>query len=125
MFIFKLILLILIVIASSILGIIFSKQYFKREKEIKEMKNALNMFATKIKFTYETIPNIFTEISNKINGNVGKIFARAVERMKEENAGEAWEKSLVDVNNNFKEEDILIIKNLGRLLRTNGYRWTT
>ena len=70
MLIFKLFILILIVIASSAIGILFSKKYFNREKEIKEMKTALNMFATKIKFTYEPIPNLFMEIANKIGGNV-------------------------------------------------------
>ena len=49
---FKLFLLALIIGVSSALGILFSKKYANREKEIKEMKNALNMFATKIKFIY-------------------------------------------------------------------------
>ena len=124
MFIFKIILLVLIVLASTILGILFSKQYSNREKEIKEMKSALNMFSTKIKFTYETIPNIFMEISNKIEGNIGYIFARAAERMKEDNANNAWCKSFEDINTNFKKEDITILKGLGKLLRTNRYRWT-
>lgn len=116
MFIFKMILLISIVVASSIIGILFSKKYSKREKELKDMKSALNMFATKIKFTYEPIPNLFLEISNKIGGNIGKIFERASIRMREENAGEAWDNSFLDVPNNLLEEDITILKNLGRLL---------
>lgn len=119
MFIFKIILLISIIIASTFLGILFSRKYSNREREIKEIKNALNMFATKIKFTYETIPNLFTEISNKIGGNVGKLFERASSRMKEEAAGEAWNNAFSDVKNNLLEEDIIILKNLGRLLRTN------
>ena len=124
MFIFKIILLFLIVLSSSIIGILFSKTYFNREKEIKEMKNALNMFSTKIKFTYDTIPNLFVEISNKIGGNIGKIFERASSRMKEEKAGIAWENAFNDVKTNLKEEDINILKNLGRMLRTNRFRRT-
>lgn len=116
MFIFKIVLLISIVVASSIIGILFSKKYSKREKELKDMKSALNMFATKIKFTYEPIPNLFLEISNKIGGNIGKIFERASIRMREENAGEAWDNSFLDVPNNLLKEDITILKNLGRLL---------
>lgn len=116
MIFFKIILLISIVIASTFLGILLSKKYSNREKELKEMKSALNIFATKIKFTYETIPNIFMEISNKVGGNVGQIFARASSRMKEENAGEAWANSFSDVQNNFVEEDVVTLKNLGRLL---------
>lgn len=116
MFFFKIILLISIVIASTFLGILFSKKYSNREKELKEMKSALNIFATKIKFTYEPIPNVFLEISNKIGGNVGQIFARASSRMKEESAGEAWINAFSDIKNNLLEEDITILKNLGRLL---------
>ena len=58
MIIFKIILLISIVVASTFLGILFSKKYSNREKELKEMKNALNIFKAKIKFTYEPIPNM-------------------------------------------------------------------
>ena len=116
MLIFKIILLISIIIASTLIGILFSKKYSKREKELKDMKSALNLFATKIKFTYEPIPNLFLEISNKIGGNVGKIFESSSNRMKEESAGEAWNNSFLDVPNNLLEEDVVILKNLGRLL---------
>lgn len=116
MFVFKLFLLAMIIGVSSAIGILFSKKYANREKEIKEMKNALNMFETKIKFTYEPIPTAFMEIGNKIRGNVGDIFYRAANRMKEENAGDAWVLALDDVKHNFSEEDIGVIKNLSRLL---------
>lgn len=116
MFAFKLFLLAMIIGASSAIGILFSKKYANREKEIKEMKNALNMFETKIKFTYEPIPTVFMEIGSKIRGSVGDIFCRAANRMKEENAGDAWILALDDVKHNFTEEDIGVIKNLSRLL---------
>ena len=119
MFVLKILLLFFIVISSSVLGILLSKRYFNREQEIKEMKNALNMFKTKIKFTYETIPNIFKEISTKINGNVGKIFEMSSNRMKEIPAGDAWIEALESIKCNLTKEDINILKNLGRMLRTN------
>ena len=73
MIIFKLFILSMIIGASSAIGILFSKKYANREKELKEMKNSLNIFATKIKFTYESVPpeppnilvNILFLISNK------------------------------------------------------------
>lgn len=116
MLIFKLFILILIVIASSAIGILFSKKYFNREKEIKEMKTALNMFATKIKFTYEPIPNLFMEIANKIGGNVGNIFEFAANNMKEETAGVAWENALKEVPHSFNIEDEAVLKNLSKML---------
>lgn len=116
MLIFKLLLLGLIIAVSTAIGILFSKKYANREKELKEMKNALNIFSTKIKFTYEPIPTLFMEISNKIGGNVGNIFSRAVSRMKEMSAGEAWVMALEETKTNLIKEDIGVIKNLSRLL---------
>ncbi|MGN1270230.1 MAG: hypothetical protein ACI4UU_05135 [Clostridia bacterium] len=116
MIIFKLFILSMIIGASSAIGILFSKKYANREKELKEMKNSLNIFATKIKFTYEPIPNVFMEISNKIGGNVGNIFARAANRMQEISAGEAWVQALEETKYNLNKEDISVIKNLGRML---------
>ena len=116
MLVFKLFILAMIIVTSSIIGILFSKKYANREKEIKEMKNALNMFSTKIKFTYEPIPNVFMEIANKIGGNIGMIFDIAANRMKELPAGDAWCQALKDSKNNLNKEDISVIQNLNRLL---------
>ena len=110
---FRLFILAMIIVVSSIIGILFSKRYANREKEIKEMKNALNMFSTKIKFTYEPIPNVFMEIANKIDGN---IFNVAANNMKEMSAGEAWRKALLISKNNLNKEDVATIQNLSRLL---------
>ena len=46
------------------------------------MKNALNLFKTKAKFTYEPIPTIFEEIAQNTSKNVGIIFQVAKEKMK-------------------------------------------
>lgn len=113
---FRLFILAMIIVVSSIIGILFSKRYANREKEIKEMKNALNMFSTKIKFTYEPIPNVFMEIANKIDGNIGTIFNVAANNMKEMSAGDAWRKALLISKNNLNKEDIDTVQNLSRLL---------
>ena len=113
MLFFKIFLISLIVGVSSAIGILFSKKYANREKE---MKTALNMFATKIRFTYEPIPNLFFEISNKIGGNIGEIFATSANFMNEQTAGEAWEDALEKVNHNLNKEDVAVIRNLSKLL---------
>ncbi len=84
--------------------------------ELKEMKNALNMFLTKIKFTYESVPETFNEIGNNINGSIGKIFRISAENMKEKSAGDAWEEVVEKTDSSLTEEDKSIIKNLGRML---------
>lgn len=58
----------------------------------------------------------FMEIANKIGGNVGNIFDRAANRMKEVPAGEAWVQALQETKCNLNQEDISVMQNLGRLL---------
>ena len=112
----KVFLMFLIFLVSLNGGKIIAKKYSNRVNELKEMKNALNMFLTKIRFTYESIPVTFIEIGNNINGVIGKIFIIASNKMKEKSAGVAWEESLDEVETNLQKEDIEIIKRLGRML---------
>lgn len=105
-----------IFLSSSAIGILVSKKYEDRVNELKEFKNALNMFKAKIKFTYEPIPEIFEEISKQINSNTGKIFKLASSNMEVLAAGEAWNMA-VDTNIlSINEEDRSILKNLSKLL---------
>ncbi len=75
--ILKYFMLILIFIASSLIGKFISKKYAYRLEELEEIKNILNIFKSKIKFTYEPIPEIFEEINAKTQNNIGKIFGQA------------------------------------------------
>ena len=59
----KYIILLLIFLSSSMIGRLLSKKYYYRLEELEEIKNALNLFKTKIKFTYSSIPEIFKEIA--------------------------------------------------------------
>jgi stage III sporulation protein AB len=54
--------LFLVFILSNVIGNYIAKGYMLRLEELEEIKNALNIFKTKIKFTYEPIPEIFGEI---------------------------------------------------------------
>ena len=99
-----------------IIGKSLSKKYVYRLEELEEMKNALNIFKTKIKFTYEPIPQIFEEIYKNTNENVGKIFKLAKENMINNSASIAWEKAVDESATNLKKEDKYIIKGLSKLL---------
>ena len=57
----KCVILLLIIMTSSIIGNLYSQKFVKRVKELQEIKSALNMFRTKIKYTYEPIPDIFQD----------------------------------------------------------------
>lgn len=116
MIIIKYIVLMLVLGASFSIGNLIAKKYVNRVKELKEMKNALNMFETKIRFTYSSVPEIFEDISKQIDGNVGQVFKLASEKMKTKSAGEAWNESIDSNNMNLINEDKIILKNLGKLL---------
>ena len=59
----KYLMLFLILLSSSLIGRFLSKRYVYRLQELEEIQNCLNIFKSKIKFTYEPIPEIFKEIS--------------------------------------------------------------
>ena len=93
-----------------------SKKYSNRLKDLKEMRKAFNFFEEKIKFTYEPIPDVFEEISHKVQDNIGGIFRNSSKSMENESAGVAWEKAVDESNNNFTKEDKDIIKGLAKML---------
>ncbi len=114
----KYVMLLLIFLSSFLIGKCMSKQYIYRLKELEEIKNALNIFKTKIKFTYEPIPEIFTEISKTSNYNISEFFMKVVEKMKNKSASEAWEEGIDEIESNLTQQDKQTIKTLSKLLGT-------
>ena len=115
----KLFILLFVFGSSLSIGILISKKYADRVKELKDMKNALNMFETKINFTYESVPEIFEEISQKIPNQIGNIFQNASLQMKTKSAGEAWIEAIEKTESNLNAEDKNVLKNLRKTFRTN------
>lgn len=118
MIIIKYICIFLILIISIFIGTLYSKKYSNRVNDLEEMKNALNIFEAKIKYTYKPIPEVFKDISNIIKPNIGKIFIKASDYMKNESASSSWEKALEECkdNTNLNNDDIEILKNLSKTL---------
>lgn len=114
--IIKYILFALIFIAGIAIGKLISKKYVDRVNELKDMRNALNIFKSKIKFTYEPIGEVFEEISNNLKNNIGEIFKVAKNNMEKQVAGIAWEEAVEESKNNLEEEDKQVIKMLSKLL---------
>lgn len=112
----KYFILFLILVFSSMIGRFISKRYVYRLQELEEMKNTLNILKSKIKFTYEPIPNIFEEISKNSSKNIGQIFEKAKEKMNKTTADIAWNQAIEETNNNLKEEDKNVLKMLSKLL---------
>ncbi len=107
---------ILIFISCTYLGILISKKYTNRVKELKEFKNALGIIETKIKFTYEPLGEIFKEISSNFSTNISNIFINTCDNMKNYNIGKAWELAIEDGNTYMLKEDKEVLKSLGKLL---------
>ena len=105
-----------IFLTTSSIGILKSQKYAYRVEELREIKTALNIFKTKLKYTYQPIPELFKEISVAINSNIGTVFKIAANYMKDKTAETAWGKAIDDVTFNINQEDICILKSLGNLL---------
>lgn len=123
--VFKFILLITVFSGSSYVGILISKKYSKRTEELKQIKTALNMLETKIKFTYEPLPEIFEQIAKTVYEDISNIFKDAIINMKNMSVKEAWELSINNNNLCLNNEDKNILKELGNLLRANRCRRTS
>lgn len=116
MIIIKYIVLGAILLGTSYIGILISKKYSNRVKDLKEMRKGLNFFEEKIKFTYEPIPDVFDEISKSLSENIGAIFYNSAKKMENISAGEAWENAVNASSNSFTKEDVDIIIGLAKML---------
>jgi len=116
MLLIKILIYSFIFLSCSLIGILISKKYVNRVNELKEFKNALNMFKTKIRYTYAPLPEIFTEISESIDSNISSVFKKASEKMDVCPAGEAWKLALRIEDLNIDDEDRIALKNLSKML---------
>ena len=116
MIIIKTFSLFLIIAISSLIGRILSQKYVNRLEELEELKNALNIFKSKIKFTYDPISEIFEEISKNTSKNISNIFLNAKKNMNGKIASIAWENAVDETDCNLNNEDKKTIKTLSKLL---------
>lgn len=114
--IIKYFMLLLVFIASSLIGRFIAKKYSYRLEELEEIKNILNVFKSKIRFTYEPIPEIFREIASNAQENIGQIFEKAGKNMQDFSAGEAWEKAVQTSETNLTNEDLHVLLMLSKML---------
>ena len=105
--------LITIIIICSYIGFLKSKTFENRVLELSKFQNALVMFESKLKFTYEPIKNIFEEISNVIYKNENNVFFYTSKEKR--NIYKAWCTG-IDENKYFNDEDKNVTKMMGKLL---------
>ena len=117
----KYIILFFIFMSVSYIGLALASRYKSRVRDLKNIRNILNIIETKIKYTYEPLPQIFLEISQEFTGGISELFKTSVEQMKSVSAGEAWKYALECSNTSLNSEDLEILKKLENLLgKTNA-----
>ncbi|MBQ9267161.1 MAG: stage III sporulation protein AB [Clostridia bacterium] len=113
----KIILLFSIFGVSTLVGYLISNRYSSRVKELQDLITSLELFETRINYTYDTIPECFQYIAKYIEGSVGNIFRRTAEILEDENnlsAGDCF-KNIIDEERyllNLKDVDVETIKGL-------------
>ena len=112
----KCFMLLLVFIASSFIGRCIAKKYSYRLEELEEIKNILNVFKSKIRFTYEPIPELFREMASNAKENIGQIFEEARKNMQNFSAGEAWENAVQTSETNLTDEDKHVLLMLSKML---------
>ena len=105
-----------IFLTCSVIGILISKKYSNRVQELKEFKSALNIFKTKIRYTYDPIPEIFFDIAKNLNSNISNVFSIAANKMDILAAGDAWNLAIKFEMLNINDEDRMVLRNLSKLL---------
>ena len=122
MLMIKYIILTMLLVATSYGGIIIAKKYQNRVMELKEMKAKLNIFLTKIKLTYEPIPQIFDEIGKQGNSNINELFKIASKKMEDTSAGEAWLQAIETRKYKLKKGRLRSIKRFKQSTWKSRYR---
>ena len=116
MLMIKYFILIVILCASTGIGLLVSKKYKDRVIELREFRNALNILENKIKFTYEPLQEIFDQMSENLIENVANIFKKTKSNLRKMETQEAWNDAIEECKLNLNSEDISIIKNFSKLL---------
>lgn len=112
----KTILLFAIFSLSTGIGILISKMYENRVKELRQFKNILNIIKTKIKFTYEPLTEIFNQISQEKSSKIEEIFENMTYKLAFENVKYSWMDAIQEADISITQEDKDILKELGKVL---------
>ena len=118
--ILKIILAIGIIICSAKIGILLSQKYRYRLEELDELKNDFKIIENKIKYTYEPLEEIFTEIAEISTYSISELFKNVADNIKEQGREQARKNQVKTIELSLKKEDKKVLKEFGILLgKTN------
>lgn len=108
--------LMLIILVCTYMGFYKSQKFSSRVKDLKDFKSSLNIFRSKIEFTYEPIKDIFEEISKVVYQNSDNIFKDFCKFESNEDTSLLWNKAVQNSKLNFKNDDREVLNLLGKML---------
>ena len=98
----------LIILTTSLIGNMKAKTFEKRYLELKKFKSGLEIFKSKLEFTYEPVNVIFEDISRVVYEDDENIFKSFIQT-------KDWNLA-VDNQKNFENDDKEVAKGLGKML---------
>lgn len=120
----KILLLITVLLVSTAIGFFISNKFSERVRELEDLVVALKLFETKISYTYDSLVDTFSYISENLKTKIYRIFFISAEYLRENknlSAGEVF-RNVIDEEKIFLElnkKDIEILKSLSVSLRTS------
>lgn len=119
--VFKMVGGILVLLSSSFLGYILSRDCARRPQELRDLQSLLQMFENQISFMAEILADAFESICKNSSSTAAVFFEAAAGYLKSErgiDAGGAWERA---VRENFRKtalsrEDIGVLYSFGKML---------
>ena len=109
-----------IIICSTRLGVLLSKKYKYRLDELDEFQNEFKIIENKIKYTYQPLEEIFTDISEISTYEIKNFFINVAKNIKAKGAEIAWREGIDTSELSIKKEDKEVLKEFGTLLgKTN------
>lgn len=114
----KYISLVAILFLAMYIGNLMSKKYINRVKELIQIKLALNIIKSKIKFTQVPLKEIFEQIhKNTEEVNIKEFWKNTIKELnKNLSIEEAWENAIKRTETNLNKEDLNILLDMGKLL---------
>lgn len=109
-----------IIACSAKIGILLSQKYKYRLDELDELKNNFKIIENKIKYTYEPLEEIFTEVAEISTFSISQLFKNVANNIKEYGAEQAWKNQVKQIDLSLKKEDKEVLQEFGQLLgKTN------
>lgn len=110
--------LIMILISAIYIGNLMSKKYINRVKELIQLKLALNVLKSKIKFTQIPLKDIFEQILKSTEQeNIKKFWNNVIKELDKNFEIEmAWQNAVNNTETNLNKEDQNILLDMGKML---------